>query len=80
MKSIHDLLSLCLFAGLAILFLQRSASPKPDPVALWRYAVAGVGCAAADILGNHGQPIAGGVLLAAVVVFSLVMLKPFERQ
>ena len=80
MKSIYDLVSLCLFAGLAILFLQRSASSKPDRVALWRYGVAGLGCAAADVLGNNGYQIAAIAALAAVVAFSVVMLKPFERE
>ena len=79
MNSIFDLVSLGLFMGLAILFLQRSASPKPDPVALWRYAAAGAGCAVADILGNKGYQILADIGLFAVLVFSFTMLKPFGK-
>jgi hypothetical protein len=74
-KSPFDLVSLILFAGLAVLFLQRSAAREPDPVPLWRYAVAAVGCAAGDILGNQGAPVAGGLILAATAVGAVIWLK-----
>lgn len=80
MKTIYDLISVALFAGLAILYLQRSASDEPDTVELWKYAVAAVGCAVADYLGNNNKPLAAAIAFVALIVFSLWALKPFERS
>ena len=79
MKSIYDLVSIILFAGLAVLYLQRSASREPDSVALWNYAVAAVGCAVADYLGNHDQPVASVLSFIALIIFSIFMLRPFSQ-
>ena len=79
MKSLYDLVSLILFAGIAVLFLQRSASEERDGTALWKYLVAAVGCAVADVLGNNGYMIASIAMFVALVVFSVVMLRPFRR-
>lgn len=80
MKTIFDLVSVALFAGLAILYLQRSAAEEPDKIPLWRYAAAAVGCAAADYLGNNGFAVASGVIFVIVIGFSIIMLKPFETH
>jgi hypothetical protein len=79
LKVFLDVAALVLFAGLAILYLQRSISDRPDAVAIWKYAAAGVGCAVGDVLGNHNQPLAAILVFAAVVLFSLAMLDPFNR-
>lgn len=78
MKTIYDLVSMIAFAGLAILYLQRSASSSPDPVALWKYAVAAIGCALADYFGDHGMVIASIATFVALALFSIAMLKPFQ--
>ena len=80
MKSVYDLVSTILFAGIAILFLQRSASKEPDAVAVWKYGVAGVGCAAGDVLGNNDQAVAAVLVLLATLAFAVIMLKPFSRS
>ena len=80
MKSLYDLVSLVLFAGVAILFLQRSAQSKPDSVALWKYAVAAIACAVADVMGNHGLLIPALLTFAGLIAFSLIMLKPFRSD
>ncbi len=79
MKTIFDFVTLGLFAGLAVLYLQRSASAEPDPVAIWKYGLAAIGCGVADYLGDHDQRIASMFVFAAVVIFSLAMLHPFSR-
>ena len=79
MKTLFDVVSLILFAGLAVLFLQLSTSNEDDPVALWKYGVAAVGCAVADYLGNQGQVIAAIAVFVLDVAFSAFMLKPFPR-
>jgi len=78
MKTIYDLVSVIAFAGLAILYLQRSASSSPDPVAIWKYGAAAFGCALADYLGDHGMPVAAIATFVVLALFSVVALKPFH--
>lgn len=81
METIYDWVSLAIFAGLIVLFLQRSTSERPEKdVSLLYYLGAGVGCALADYAGNHGQDIVAILLLAATVAFILFYLKPFKLR
>ena len=80
MKTPFDLISLILFAGIAVLFLQRSTGSERDHVAIWRYGAAAVGCAVGDYLGNQGQPFIAGALLFAVVAFAVLMLDIMPRS
>lgn len=79
MKTIYDLISIGIFAGLAILFLQRSTGPIQDPIPIWKYALPAVGCALANFLGNHDQVIVAIGVYVAVTGYSLTVLKPFRR-
>ena len=79
METIYDWVSLGIFAGLIVLFLQRSVSERVEKDAsLLYYLGAGVGCAVANYFGNHGQEVIAVVLLVATVGFILVCLKPFK--
>jgi hypothetical protein len=79
-KSIYDLLTTIVFAGLAVLFLQRSVSKEDSGDRIYHYAPPAIGCAVANYLGNKGLDVAAGVLLAAVVAYSVVVLKPFPLK
>ncbi|HEV2363418.1 MAG TPA: hypothetical protein VGS12_04385 [Caulobacteraceae bacterium] len=78
MKTIYDLVTLSIFAGLVILFLQRSTEEVPRDKML-QYAPPAVGCAVANYIGNHGQPVIAWVIIAAVLGYVLLILKPFSR-
>jgi hypothetical protein len=79
MDTIYDWVSLAIFAGLVVLFLQRSTSEHSGKDAsLLYYLGAGVGCAAANYFGNQGQNLVAIVLLAATVAFIIFFLKPFN--
>lgn len=81
METIYDWVSLAIFAGLIVLFLQRSTSERTEKdVSLLYYLGSGVGCAVADYAGNHGQHIVAIALLAATVAFILFYLKPFKLR
>ena len=81
MESIYDWVSLVIFAGLIVLFLQRSTGERAEKdVSLLYYLGAGVACAVANYLGNHGQDIAAVLLLAATVAFIIFYLKPFKLK
>ena len=80
MDTIYDWLSLAIFAGLIVLFLQRSTSERSDnDVSLLYYLAPGVGCAVANYFGNKGQDIVAILLLLATVGFIAYFLKPFHK-
>jgi hypothetical protein len=80
MESVYDWVTVGFFAGLVVLFLQRSMGDEDgrqkDNILL--YLVAGAGCAAADFLGNKGMHVPAVLLLGCTVVFVLYVLKPFR--
>ncbi len=79
MKSIYDWVSLALFAGLVVLFLQRSTGEGAEKDAsLFYYLGAGAACAVANYAGNHGQDAVAIALLVATVGFIIYFLKPFQ--
>jgi len=81
METVFDWVSLAIFAGLIVLFLQRSTGERAEnDVSLFYYLGAGVGCAVADYAGNHGQALIAALLLAATVAFIIYFLKPFNLK
>jgi len=79
METIFDWVSLAIFAGLIVLFLQRSTGEHAEKDAsLLYYLGAGVGCAVANYFGNHDQPVIAVALLVATVAFIIYYLKPFK--
>ena len=81
MSTIYDWVSLAIFAGLVVLFLQRSTgeSAEKDESLLY-YLGAGVGCAAANYFGNEGQHVVAVALLVATIAFIGYFLKPFPAK
>ncbi|WP_448582799.1 XrtV sorting system accessory protein [Thermaurantiacus sp.] len=82
METIYDWATVAIFAGLIVLFLQRSVGPARD--SLWQYLGASVALAVLNQVGNaaidqdnmlYHVVAAGGI--AAVVAFIVVVLKPF---
>jgi hypothetical protein len=80
METVYDWVTLAIFAGLIVLFLQRSTADRPEKdVSLFYYLGAGAGCAVANYLGNHDQGLVAWLLLAATIAFIIYFLKPFQR-
>ncbi|MGF7146648.1 hypothetical protein FHS96_000257 [Sphingomonas zeicaulis] len=77
MKTFYDFLSLALFAGLIVLFLQRSVGDSEDRHPIWAYLVPAVGCAAVNYAGNEGYTLVAIGLLVLVIAYVLVVLRPF---
>jgi hypothetical protein len=80
METIYDWVSLGIFAGLVVLFLQRSTSDRPErDVSLFYYLGAGAGCAVANYFGNKGQDIVAVAVLVVTIGFIVYFLKPLGR-
>jgi hypothetical protein len=77
-KTIYDLLTMVIFAGLVVLFLQRSTAAEPRDH-MYQYAPPAIGCAVANYLGNHGQDWVAVGIIVAVVGYILYVLKPFNQ-
>lgn len=80
MESVYDWVTVGLFAGLVVLFLQRSMGDEDgrQKDSIFPYLIAGVGCAAANLLGNKGMDVPAVLLLGATVVFVVYALRPFR--
>ena len=83
MQTVYDWVTMIVFAGLIVLFLQRSQGEPRDH--LWQYLVAAVGCAATNYLGNEGFKLEsmayhfGAIALGlATVGFIFVDLRPLD--
>ena len=80
MSSIYDLVTMVLFAALAVLFLQRSTAQEPQDH-MWQYAPPAIGLAVANQVGNHAPEyaIVAWAIIAAAVAYVVYVLKPFKQ-
>jgi hypothetical protein len=84
METVYDWVTVAIFAGLIVLFLQRSVGPERDQ--MWPYFAASVACAVINQVGNkaiddgstllHVVAVAG---IAAILAFIQYFLKPFSN-
>jgi uncharacterized membrane protein YjjP (DUF1212 family) len=77
MQTVWDWLSLAVFAGLAVLYLQRSVDENGPKDRIIDYLPPAIACAIANYVGNHGYGIFAILLLAAAVAHIVFILKPF---
>lgn len=80
MTTVFDFLTLAIFAGLIVLFLQRSVDPNAPEDHLWQYLVASCGCALVNYLGNEGHTIPALLVLGGTLAFIFYILRPFTRS
>ena len=85
METIYDWTTIIVFAGLIVLFLQRSQGVPRDH--LWQYLVAAIGCAATNFLGNEAiknestvYHLAAVALGLSTLAFIWFILKPFTND
>jgi hypothetical protein len=79
MNSIFDWVTMLIFGGLVVLFLQRSVGPEHPNDKIYHYFPPALGCAIADYLGNNNQRIAAIALTIIVVGYILLFMKPFDK-
>jgi hypothetical protein len=79
-QTIYDLVTIVIFAGLVVLFLQRSTEPETPNDRIYHYLPPSIGCALANYLGNEHMDIPAAAIIVAVVVYVILVLKPFTRK
>ena len=83
METIYDWVTVAVFAGLIVLFLQRSSTEGEPQDSIWQYLAASIGCAVANYLGNHDDVpyhhVLAVAVLAGTVGYIFYALKPFQR-
>ncbi|MBB6123252.1 XrtV sorting system accessory protein [Sphingobium subterraneum] len=79
METVFDWVTLALFAGLIVLFLQRSSEEQPRD-SLWQYLLPASGCGLANYVGNEGHEFLAVAIIGAIVAFVLIVLRPFAAQ
>jgi hypothetical protein len=79
LQTIYDWATLGIFAGLIVLFLQRSTGAEPPQDSIWHYLPAAAGCGIANYLGNEGYDWAAIPVILAVLGYIAVVLKPFGK-
>ena len=83
METIYDWVTVAIFAGLVVLFLQRSSSESEPEDSIWQYLAASGGCAIANYLGNHKEipyhNVIATTLIVATLAYIWIALKPLKR-
>ena len=80
MESVYDWVTVAIFAGLVVLFVQRSTAEEQlrEHDSLLLYLGAALGCAVANYLGNQGWHVLAIPLIVATILFILYYLRPFN--
>jgi len=88
----YDWLTVMIFAGLIVLFLQRSTGEAEPQDSIWQYLVASIGCAVANYVGNDkegaisaaigdtGRHLLAVAIIVGVLVYVYYVLRPFEGK
>ena len=73
METIYDWVTVAIFAGLVVLFMQRSTSDQVqhENNSLWLYLGAGLGCAVANYIGNKGIHLIAIPLILATLALAV---------
>ena len=84
MDTPYDWITVALFAGLVVLFMQRSTLANPRD-SLWQYLGAAAGCALANWFGNNaeGRLLYHGAAVAVIIgtlVYVALVLRPLDRR
>ena len=79
METVYDWVTVALFAGLIVLFLQRSTEEEPRD-SMWQYLGASLGCAVTNYFGNEGYHLLAIGTLLGTIAYIYFALRPFERK
>ena len=76
MQTAYDWITVAIFAGLIVIFLQRSFDDQGPRDSILSYAPPSIGCAVANYLGNEGYTVPAIVTIIAVLAYIYFVIKP----
>lgn len=79
MQTPYDWITIAIFAGLIVIFLQRSVSEGEPQDSILSYLPPAIGCGVSNYLGNEGHHAFAILGIVAVLAYSYIVLKPFQR-
>lgn len=79
METVYDWVTVGVFVGLAVLFLQRSSEEEPRDK-IYHYLPPALGCAISNYLGNEGYMVPAILLVVGVMAYIYYILKPFASS
>jgi hypothetical protein len=85
MQTIYDWVTVAIFAGLIVIFLQRSVGDGEPQDSILSYLPPAIGCAVSNYFGNEGleqgnaaYQILAALGIAAVIGYTYFVIKPFQ--
>lgn len=85
MQTIYDWITVAIFAGLIVIFLQRSVGDGEPQDSILSYLPPAIGCAVSNYFGNEGleqgntvYQLLGAAGIVAVLVYTYYVIKPFQ--
>lgn len=78
MQTPYDWVTIAIFAGLIVIFLQRSQADSAVRDSMVSYLPPAVGCAVANYLGNEGYEIFAALTIVLVLAYIALVIKPYE--
>jgi len=92
METAYDWITMAIFAGLVLVFLQRSTGDQEPGDTIWHYLPPAIGCMIANYVGNDksggisgaigetGRHLVALGVVAAVLAYIYYVLRPFRHQ
>jgi hypothetical protein len=80
LETIFDWVTVAIFGGMIVLFLQRSTGEAEPQDHILQYLPPAIGCAISNWFGNHHQEQLGFAIIVAVLAYIAVVLKPFNLK
>ncbi|HWW64860.1 MAG TPA: hypothetical protein VNZ43_08885 [Sphingomonadaceae bacterium] len=92
METPYDWITMAIFAGLILIFLQRSTGEAEPGDSIWHYLPPAAGCAIANYIGNDkngaidnalgtvGHHILAALIIVAVLAYIFYVIQPLRHQ
>ena len=87
METIYDWVTVAIFAGLIVIFLQRSVGDAEPQDSIMSYLPPSIGCAVANYFGNEGiengntiYQVIAALGIIAVLAYTYYVIKPFQKH
>lgn len=78
MQTPYDWITVAIFAGLIVIFLQRSVGDSEPQDSILSYLPPSLGCAVSNYFGNEGYHVPAVLGIVAVLGYIHFVIKPFK--